>query len=114
MLEIYGLKSCDTCRKATKMLEAAGHSVKFIDVRSGGVPSDLLSAWIHEHGVATMVNMRSTTWRGLQEEDRGRVDTEAGAVALLTEYPSLMKRPVIVDSGKVTIGWSKDVQAALL
>lgn len=114
MVTLYGLKTCDMCRKAIKALKTAGKDVSFVDVRADGVSADLLSAWIAEHGAAALVNSRSTTWRGLGEEDRARANTDTGAVSLLVEHPPLMKRPVIVDGAKVSVGWSKAVQTALL
>ena len=107
-LTLYGLKTCDTCKKAIKALEAAGHSVTDIDVRADGVPSDVLEGWLTEHGEA-LVNMRSTTWRGLDEDQRLQAQTDP--VTLLGLHPTLIKRPVIVRDGVVTVGWTKAVQA---
>ncbi|MEO1492879.1 MAG: ArsC/Spx/MgsR family protein [Pseudomonadota bacterium] len=108
---LFGLKTCDTCRKAIKALEAAGHAVTVRDVRADGVPAGDLSAWVAEHGEA-LVNTRSTTWRGLDEATRARKD--ADAVGLLADHPTLIKRPVVLAGGTIHVGWTKDVQAALL
>lgn len=108
-LTLYGLKTCDTCRKALKALEAAGNSVTYVDVRADGVSADVLAAWLEEHGDA-LINTRSTTWRGLDESDRAR--SASDPAGLLKEHPTLIKRPVIVSGDDVTVGWSKAVQAA--
>ena len=107
-LTLYGLKTCDTCKKAIKALEAVGHTVTYIDVRADGVPSDVLEGWLAEHGEA-LINTRSTTWRGLDDEQRLQAQTDP--VTLLGLHPTLIKRPVIVSDGVVTVGWSKAVQA---
>ena len=110
-MELYGLKNCDTCKKALKALEAAGTEVTFVDVRADGVTPEQLATWSARHGAA-LVNTRSTTWRGMDEATRARA--EADPVGLLAEHPTLMKRPVIVTGGESHVGWTKDVQAALL
>ncbi|APX13689.1 ArsC/Spx/MgsR family protein [Tateyamaria omphalii] len=102
-MEIYGLKTCDTCRKAIKALPRA----KFVDVRAEGVPDDVMDQALAAFG-DTLVNTRSTTWRGLSEEER-----KIAPKSLLAAHPTLMKRPLIVDSCAMHLGWTKDVQAAL-
>lgn len=112
-LTVYALKTCDTCRKAVKALEAAGHAPRVIDIRAEGVPEEKLAAWIARFGIPVVLNTRSTTWRGLSEEERAGAGTEAGAVALIRAHPTLMKRPVIEQGDTVHVGWGKPVQAAL-
>ncbi|WP_415403657.1 arsenate reductase family protein [Tateyamaria sp. SN3-11] len=102
-MEMYGLKTCDTCRKAIKALPQA----RFVDVRAEGVPADVMEAARAAFGDA-LVNTRSTTWRGLSEAERG-----GEPAALLAAHPTLMKRPLIVDGATMHLGWTKDVQAAL-
>lgn len=101
-MRLYGLKNCDTCRKALKHLENA----EFVDVRDPGVPRDLLMTALQQFG-EKVINTRSTTWRGLTEDQRA-----APPLDLLTAHPALMKRPLIVDGDTLYLGWSKDVQAA--
>lgn len=101
---LYGLKTCDTCRKALKSLPDA----QFVDVRADGVPQDLLKS-AHAQFGAALLNIRSTTWRGLDDTERQRNPLE-----LLADHPTLMKRPLIESQGRLYLGWGKDVQAALL
>lgn len=101
---LYGLKTCDTCRKALKSLPEA----KFVDVRADGVPEDVLNSAHAALGDA-LLNTRSTTWRGLDEAARTRP-----VLDLLAEHPTLMKRPLINVDGRFYLGWGKDVQAQLL
>ena len=104
---IYGIKACDTCRKAVKMLEGAGYHVIFHDVRADPIRIETLQKFSTAFG-ADLVNTRSTTWRGLSEAERSEP-----ALELMLKHPTLMKRPVI-DAESLHLGWSKDVQAALL
>lgn len=102
-MQIYGLKSCDTCRAARKALPQAS----FVDVRDSGVPDNLLSRALDELGTA-LVNKKSTTWRGLDEAAR-----DTPPLTLLKAHPTLMKRPLIVWNDRLYLGWTKETQAAL-
>lgn len=106
-MELYGLKSCDTCKKAQKALQAAGHEVTFIDVRQTPLSPEVRARFLTRFGEA-LVNRRSTTWRGL--DDAARAEPPE---ALLAAHPALMKRPVIVAGDTDYLGWDKDVIAAL-
>ena len=107
MIEIYGLKNCDTCRKALKALPDA----MLRDVRADGIPSDLLAAAFAKFG-DNLLNTRSTTWRGLDAAARAKPPLD-----LIAEHPALMKRPLIKAGGTLFLGWSAqthaDVAAAL-
>ncbi len=104
----YGLKSCDTCRKALKELAAAGVTPTVMDVRADGVDHETLARFYAELGDA-LVNTRSTTWRGLGEAERS-----GDPVTLLAAHPTLMKRPVIDTGDALYLGWGKETRAALL
>lgn len=103
-MQIFGLKNCDTCRKALKALPDAA----LVDVRAQGVPEETMAAACEQFG-ESLLNTRSTTWRGLSEAERVRPPLD-----LLAAYPALMKRPLILQGDKMHLGWSKEVQAALL
>lgn len=105
---LYGLKNCDTCRKALKALAAAGHEVTFRDVRDTPLSQAEIADFQSAFG-DRLINRASTTWRGLSEAERA-----SSPEALLAAHPALMKRPVIERDGHLTLGWGKDVQAALL
>ncbi|MBU2943973.1 ArsC/Spx/MgsR family protein [Shimia thalassica] len=102
-MRLYGLKNCDACRKALKTL----NDVEFVDVRADGVPVEVLEKAFAAFGSA-LVNTRSTTWRGLTEEERAKP-----ALDLLAEHPTLMKRPLIERDGEFFLGWTTDVQSTL-
>lgn len=111
-LTLYGLKNCDGCKKALRALEGGGHAVTFVDIRTDADLEARLPAWLAAVGAAVLINTRSTTWRGLDAAERARAET--APAALLKDHPTLIKRPVIEANGVVHVGWSKDVQAALL
>ncbi|MEL6361591.1 MAG: Spx/MgsR family RNA polymerase-binding regulatory protein [Pseudomonadota bacterium] len=112
--EIFGLKTCDTCRKARKALDEAGVDYAYTDVRTDGVSTKDLTNWVSALGWEKVLNKSSTTWRGLDEADKEGLDDKK-AVALMADHPTLIKRPVIVRDGMdVTVGWSKEVQERLL
>lgn len=115
MITLYGLKTCDTCRKARKALEAAGKPVSFIDLRTDDELSSRLPEWLNAAGAAVLVNKKSTTWRGMSAEDRQLADGGgADVAALLAAHPSLIKRPVLVtDTGDLHVGWTVEAQSAL-
>ncbi len=106
-MKLYGIKACDTCRKALKSLEAAGNVVEFVDVREAPLGPTELKRFAEKFGDA-LTNTRSTTWRELSETERARPQLE-----LLAENPTLMKRPVI-EADTLYLGWKKDVQDALI
>ena len=102
-MRIYGLKNCDTCRAARKALPEA----ELVDVRESGVPAHVMESALARFG-DKLVNTRSTTWRGLSEEER------AGApLDLLAAHPALMKRPLIVGDGEMHLGWDESTRGAL-
>ena len=112
-MKLFGLKNCDTCRKALNALKDAGHQPDFHDVRVDGVTKAYLTKWAKATGWQALLNTRSTTWRGLSDADKADVDEEK-AVALMETHPALIKRPVIEKDGDVTVGWTKDVQDKVL
>lgn len=107
-MQLYGLKNCDTTRKALKTLRDAGHEVTYIDVRADGISTDSLSRFLGAFG-DKLINRRSTTWRGLGDSERA-----GDSLELLLAHPTLMKRPVIHTDSQYYLGWNKDVEAALL
>ena len=107
-MKIYGLKNCDSCKKALKALRSSGHSVEFIDLRATPVSIEQLQKWLDDHGDAVLVNRKSTTWRGLDDQAR-----QQPVLALLMANPTLIKRPVIESGENSFVGWTAEVQTAL-
>jgi len=104
---LYGLATCDTCRKARRWLERFGIEHRFVDYRQEPVPAATLKAWAAElGGWEQLVNKSSTTWRNLlpQRKDPG---TDPEWTPLLKEYPALIRRPVVVTGDDcVSVGFS--------
>jgi arsenate reductase len=109
-LTVYGLGNCDTCKRALKELDAAGHDVTLVDIRAETDLDAKVPVWIQAVGADDLVNRRSTTWRSLSTEEKSAVEQD-DAEALLIANPTLIKRPVIEAGADVYVGWTKDVQA---
>ena len=101
---VYGLKTCDTCRKALKTLPGA----RLHDLRADGLPEDVAQAALARFG-QDLVNRQSATWRGLDETARAH-----DPAVLIAAHPAVMKRPLIDADGVLHLGWGRDVQQALL
>ena len=104
MLTVYGIKQCDTVRKALKWLGQNGIEHRFHDFRSDGLQAELLQNWLDSSFSDKLVNRRSTTWRKLSETQR---QSEGEMLLnLLMQYPTLIKRPVFVTDQIVAIGFN--------
>lgn len=112
MITFYGLKSCDTCKKAAKWMKDSGLEFQVIDVRADGVERSQIEAWVDAVGWETVLNRRSTTWRGLGDADKEGIDA-VKAVSLMAANPTLIKRPVIEKGDRVFVGFSDAVKSAL-
>ena len=113
MITVYGIKNCDTVKKALKWL--ADHSIehKLHDYRVDGLDLNFLTQAEAQFGWDVLVNKRSTTWRNLDEQVKNSLD-KTTALSVLEENPTLIKRPIILQDGKALIGFNeKEYQAAL-
>lgn len=102
-MKLYGLKTCDTCRKALKLLPDA----EFVDVRTQGVPKPVIAAALAQFG-DRLLNKQSATWRGLSDSERARPPLD-----LLSDHPALMKRPLIDAGRRLCLGWDDATRSAL-
>lgn len=98
MIIIYGIKNCDTVKKALSWLDQHHITYRFHDFRKDGLNEQTLCGWVNEFGWEALLNRRGTAWRGLPEETKETLN-ETGAVVLMMTQPSLIKRPVL-DLGK--------------
>jgi Spx/MgsR family transcriptional regulator len=112
MIVVYGLKNCDSCRKAMKILAGRGQASRFHDLRDDGLPAATLSAWLSAVGWEVLLNRRSTTWRELPEDDKKNLDASRAA-QLLARHPTLVKRPVVESAEGIQVGFGPAEQAAL-
>ena len=112
MITLYGLKNCDTCRKARKWLVANSIEYRFHDIRADGLTREHIERWVEELGWEAVLNRRSTTWRGLPDSDRAELD-DTSATTLMTEHPTLIKRPVFELGSSLCIGFGDDTKKAI-
>jgi arsenate reductase (glutaredoxin) len=109
---MYGIKNCDTIKKAKKWLESNGVEFSFHDYRQDGLSDELLSSLESSLGWETMLNKRGTTWRKLAEETKDAINKET-AVLLMLENPAIIKRPIL-DTGKtLELGFSESAYQQL-
>ena len=104
MLTVYGIKQCDTCRKALKWLSGQEIEHRFHDFRVDGLEAELVRSWLGSSFADKLVNRRSTSWRQLTNEQR-ELEGEA-QIQLLLEFPTLIKRPVFVADELIAIGFN--------
>ena len=112
MIVVYGLKNCDTCRKALRWLEAEGVECRFHDLRSDGLAGGELAKWIEALGWEALLNRRSTTWRNIADADKTGLDA-ATAETLMLANPALIKRPVFDVGELVLVGFGDAQRQAL-
>ncbi len=98
MVRIYGIKNCDSMKKALHWMDERNVPYEFHDYKKQGVPRERLVEWCRALGWKTLLNTKGTTWRKLTPEQQD-ISTQSKAVATMLEYPSLIRRPV-VDTGK--------------
>lgn len=112
MLTVYGIKQCDTCRKALKWLEALDIEHRFHDFRTDGLDAGLLQGWLDSRFSDKLINRRSTTWRQLTD-DQKQLKGDA-LIVLLLDQPTLIKRPVFVKNDIIAVGFNPGELASLL
>ncbi|PLW74856.1 arsenate reductase [Cohaesibacter celericrescens] len=112
-MKLYGIKTCDTCRKALKAFEAAGKPISFVDLRVDGFNDANLDRWLDAVGWEALLNRRSTSWRALSDEDKAEPNA-IKARALMLAHPTLIKRPVFESDTEIVVGFGKAQQSQLL
>jgi len=102
---IFGIKNCDTMKKARAWLDKAGHAYAFHDYKAAGIDRARLEGWAGKVGWETLLNRSGTTFRKLPDAEKADL-TESKAVALMLAQPSMIKRPVLeLPGGKLLIGF---------
>lgn len=107
---IYGIKNCDTMKKAFKWLETNDVDVTFHDYKKQGIDEDVLRDAVKQHGWESVLNRRGTTWRKLPDDVKESMD-DVAALKVATENPSIIKRPLLVYQRNITLGF-KDAEYA--
>ena len=101
---LYGIKNCDTVKKARKWLDTNSVPYTFHDFRDDGINKKLVNDFF--------INKRGTTWRKLSDEEK-EIKNKAHAVELMVEYPTIIKRPVLETKNKITVGFSEETYKSL-
>ncbi len=96
-IKIYGIKNCDTMKKAFKWFDAHGVAYDFHDYKKSGVDDDVLKGAMNDHGWEAVINRRGTTWRQLDDDLKANMDSKT-AIKVAIENPSIVKRPLILDT----------------
>jgi arsenate reductase len=110
---VYGIPNCDTVKKARAFLAAQGIDAAFHDFRKAGVPADALAHWVARFGWERLVNRQGTTWRKLPPDVQARVVDAASAMALMQAQPSVIRRPVLRQGGRLLLGFDAAEWATL-
>ncbi len=114
MITIYGIKNCDTMKKARTWLDGQGVAYAFHDYKAAGIDRARLEGWTGKVGWQALLNRAGTTFRKLPEADRNGV-TEKKAIALMLAQPSMIKRPVLeLGGGKLLVGFKAADYAQML
>jgi arsenate reductase len=108
MTILYGIKNCDSVKKARKWLEKKSISYQFHDFRSDGLSDDLLQELLNDADLSLLLNKRSTTFRNLSEEIKNNLSDEVAIKAIL-EQPTLLKRPLLKNDNKLLVGFKEEL-----
>src|SRR3954469_18734969 len=112
-ITIYGIKNCDTMKKARTWLDENGVRYEFHDYKSAGIDKATLKAWSEEVGWEVLLNRAGPTFKKLPDADKDGL-TESKAIALMLAQPSMIKRPVLDLGGKRVVGFKPEVYATEL
>jgi arsenate reductase len=104
---IYGIKNCDTMKKARAWLDGRGIAYEFHDYKTAGIGRAQIEAWAREVGWETLLNRAGTTFRALSQKDKDGL-TEKKAIALMMAQPSMIKRPVLHLGGRLLVGFKAE------
>jgi arsenate reductase (glutaredoxin) len=107
---LYGIKACDTMKKARSWLEAQGVAYQFHDYKTGGIRAEQLQGWCKQVGWEVLLNRAGTTFKGLPESDKTGLD-EAKAIRLMCANPSMIKRPVLERPQGLLVGFKPELYA---
>ena len=107
MRTLYGIGSCDSCRKARKWMDEHNFDYEYHDIRIDGLNIQMLERWSSRIDWKKLLNTRSLTWRKIPETDRGSL-TKDKALAMMMQNPTLVKRPVLECDEFIALGFSPD------
>lgn len=109
---LYGIKNCDTMKKAWTWLDSHGVAYDFHDYKKAGIDRARLEGWVRQLGWEVLLNRAGTTFRALPEADKQGLDAEK-AISLMLANPSMIKRPVLEKDGRLAVGFRPETYAQL-
>lgn len=109
-IKVFGIKNCDTMKKAFTWLDTQGIDFEFIDYKKAGIAENHLPEWVWQAGWEALLNTRGLTWRKLPEEDRADMD-KTKAIKLMAQHPTLIKRPVLDTGTTLIVGFDPEKYA---
>lgn len=102
---IYGIKNCDTVKKARAWLESEGIDYRFVDMREEGITREQVAQWIERLGTEQLINKRSTTWKQLGAAEQASISSAGAAIDLVVAHPTLIKRPLLETGSHLGTGF---------
>ena len=109
MIKMYGIKNCDSVKKAQRFLQSNDVNFEFIDFRQNPIDNKTLLSFVDQLGWDTLINKRSTTYRNLSDKDKQNITLD-----LVLKNPTLIKRPVLVTDQKISVGFSEKLYESLI
>lgn len=114
MIKIYGIKNCNTMKKAFDELAKLNLPYDFHDYKKLGIDEASVRGWIDQVGLDIVLNKKGTTWRKLSEEEQAHVlSSEQNTIAAMVAQPSMIKRPVLIDGDKILVGFDETAYQGL-
>lgn len=107
--KVFGIPNCNTVKKARDWLENRGINYDFQDFKKIKLTQALLDDWLSKISVDQLINRKGTTWRGLSDAQKESANTKAGAITLMIDKPSVIKRPVTVLNNQITLGFTPEI-----
>jgi Spx/MgsR family transcriptional regulator len=110
---LYGIKNCDTVKKARKWLDANSVPYTFHDFRVDGITKTLVNNFLKQIDIETLLNKRGTTWRKLSDKEK-EIKNKTQAVSLMVENPAIIKRPVLATNKNIFVGFSNENYSSII
>jgi arsenate reductase (glutaredoxin) len=109
---LYGIKNCDTVKKARNFLQQQGVDYQFHDFREQGISADLIHTWLQQLSAEQLINKRSTTWKQLSSEQQAQIN-QGDIIDVCLAHPTLIKRPVLAHNNTISVGFNDQHYLAL-
>ncbi len=108
MVTLYGIPNCDTVKKALTYFKEKNIPVSFHNFKTEGISGEKLEEWFSAAGINTVVNKKSSTYKGLDDTAKAALENASSAIPLIGEHTSVIKRPVVEVAGKTLVGFKKE------